>query len=164
MKAPALPYRRADPNMQLEAWQKMEAQKRAIKGDLQEADFFEQWFEFYVQVDDLLRRAEQAFENDLRRLDEHTVSVGSIFERSRESGTSVDAAGVSVDVVAMIGASAAWKTDPSNKSDADSGVAGLVGIFVSGGMFGGRWIVHLLEHAIDHFIRRLAEAHPESLS
>jgi hypothetical protein len=54
----------------------MEAQKRAIKGDLQEADFFEQWFEFYVQVDDLLRRAEQAFENDLRRLDEHRQGLG----------------------------------------------------------------------------------------
>jgi hypothetical protein len=31
-------------------------------------------------------------------------------------------------------------------------------------MLGGRWIVHLLELAIDHFIRRLAEARPESLS
>src|SRR5262249_23734830 len=28
----------------------------------------------------------------------------------------------------------------------------------------GCWIVHLLELAIDHFIRRLAEARPESLS
>jgi len=60
-----------------EACQKMEAQKRTIKGDLQEADFFEQWFESYVQVDDLLRRAEQAFENDLRRLDEHRQGLGA---------------------------------------------------------------------------------------
>src|SRR5262252_4583750 len=60
-----------------EACQKMEAQKRTIKSDLQEADFFEQWFELYVQVDDLLRRAEQAFENDLRRLDEHRQGLGA---------------------------------------------------------------------------------------
>jgi hypothetical protein len=31
-------------------------------------------------------------------------------------------------------------------------------------MFGGCWIVHLLELAIDHFIHRLAEARPEPMS
>jgi hypothetical protein len=31
-------------------------------------------------------------------------------------------------------------------------------------MFGGHWIVHLLELAIEHFIRRLAEARTEPLS
>jgi hypothetical protein len=67
----------ATDKLQLEAWQKMQAHKRAIKGDLQEADFFEQWFEFYVQVDDLLRRAEPEFENDLRRLDEHRQGFGT---------------------------------------------------------------------------------------
>jgi hypothetical protein len=67
----------ATDKLKREAWQKMEAQKRAIKGDLQEADFFEQWFELYVQVDDLLRRAEQAFENDLRRIDEHRQGLGA---------------------------------------------------------------------------------------
>jgi len=63
--------------LQLEAWQKVKAQKRAINSDLQEADFFEQWFELYKQVDDLLRRAEQEFENDLRRLDEHRQGLGA---------------------------------------------------------------------------------------
>jgi hypothetical protein len=63
--------------LQREAWQKMEAQKRAIKGDLQEADFFEQWFELYKQVDDHLRRVEQEFENDFRRLDEHRQGLGA---------------------------------------------------------------------------------------
>jgi hypothetical protein len=63
--------------LQWEAWQKMEAQKRAINSELQEADFFEQWFESYEQVDDLLRRAEQEFENDLRRIDEHRQGLGA---------------------------------------------------------------------------------------
>ena len=67
----------ATDKLQREAWQKMEAQKRAIKGDLQEADFFEQWFELYVQVDDHLRRVEQEFENDFRRLDEHRQGLGA---------------------------------------------------------------------------------------
>ena len=52
-------------------------QKRTIKDDLQEADFFEQWFELYKQVDDQLRRVEQEFENDLRRLDEHRQGLGA---------------------------------------------------------------------------------------
>ena len=63
--------------LQREAWQKMEAQKRAINSELQEADFFEQWFELYEQVDDLLRRAEQGFENDLRRIDEYRQGLGA---------------------------------------------------------------------------------------
>jgi hypothetical protein len=63
--------------LQREAWQKMEAQKRTIKSDLQEADFFEQWFELYKQVDDLLQRADQAFENDLHRIDEHRQGLGA---------------------------------------------------------------------------------------
>jgi hypothetical protein len=67
----------ATDKLQREAWQKMEAQKRAIKGDLTEADFFEQWFELYKQVDDHLRRVEQEFENDLRRLDEHRQGLGA---------------------------------------------------------------------------------------
>jgi hypothetical protein len=67
----------ATDKLQREAWQKMEAQKRAIKGDLQEADFFEQWFELYKQVDDHLRRVEQEFENDFRRLDEHRQGLGA---------------------------------------------------------------------------------------
>ena len=67
----------ATDKLRREAWQKMEAQKRAIKGDLQEADFFEQWFELYKQVDDQLRRVEQEFENDLRRLDEHRQGLGA---------------------------------------------------------------------------------------
>jgi hypothetical protein len=67
----------ATDKLQREAWQKMEAQKRTIKGDLQEADFFEQWFELYKQVDDHLRRVEQEFENDFRRLDEHRQGLGA---------------------------------------------------------------------------------------
>jgi hypothetical protein len=67
----------ATDKLQREAWQKMEAQKRAIKGDLTEADFFEQWFELYKQVDDHLRGVEQEFENDFRRLDEHRQGLGA---------------------------------------------------------------------------------------
>jgi hypothetical protein len=67
----------ATDKLQREAWQKMEAQKRAIKGDLTEADFFEHWFELYKQVDDHLRRVEQEFENDFRRLDEHRQGLGA---------------------------------------------------------------------------------------
>ena len=67
----------ATDKLQREAWQKMEAQKRTIKVDLQEADFFEQWFESYKQVDDHLRGVEQEFENDLRRLDEHRQGLGA---------------------------------------------------------------------------------------
>lgn len=89
------------------------------------------------------------------------VSVGSIFERSQESGTSVDVAGgteasaawdsglldesgVLVHVVAMIGASAAWKFDPSRKSDANSGVAGLVGVVLEFLFYSSEMVVHLL--------------------
>jgi hypothetical protein len=63
--------------LQREAWQKMEAQKRTIKSDVQEADFFEQWFESYKQVDDLLQRAEQKFEDALRHIDEHRQGLGA---------------------------------------------------------------------------------------
>jgi hypothetical protein len=63
--------------LQYEAWDKMKAQERAINSELQEADFFEEWFELYKQVDDLLRRAEQEFENDLRRIDEHRQGLGA---------------------------------------------------------------------------------------
>ena len=90
-----------------------------------------------------------------------TTSVGSIFERSQESGTSVDVAGgteasaawdsglldesgVLVHVVAMIGASAAWKFDPSRKSDANSGVAGLVGVVLEFLFYSSEMVVHLL--------------------
>jgi len=65
----------ATDKLQREAWQKMEAQKRAIKGDLQEADFFEQWFELYKQVDDHLRRVEQEFENDADQPGNTRVSI-----------------------------------------------------------------------------------------
>ena len=61
----------ATDKLQREAWQKMEAQKRAIKGD----DFFEQWFELYKQVDDHLRRVEQEFENDADQPGNTRVSI-----------------------------------------------------------------------------------------
>jgi hypothetical protein len=57
-------------------------QKRSINNALEDVDFLEYWISPYEQLSGLVQRAEQKFDNDLRRLDEYRHGLGESLRKS----------------------------------------------------------------------------------
>jgi hypothetical protein len=78
-KARCLEY---DKEVRLKAQAEWAPMQRAIDEELKDVDFFPDWIGPYEQLSNLVQRAEQKFDNDLRRLDEYRHGLGESLRKS----------------------------------------------------------------------------------
>jgi hypothetical protein len=78
-KARCLEY---DKEVRLKAQKEWGPVQRAIDQELTDVDFFQDWIGPYEQLSNLVQRAEQKFDNDLRRLDEYRHGLGESLRKS----------------------------------------------------------------------------------
>jgi hypothetical protein len=72
----------SDKEVRLKAQKEWAPVQRAIDEELTDADFFKDWIGPYEHLLNLVQRAEQKFDNDLRRLDEYRHGLGESLRKS----------------------------------------------------------------------------------